>query len=100
MLNPSVIINGIEYRPVVTLPTQSDQMPLCETLLNLRKSSGMSLQAAGDLAGITKSYLWGLEHGIHYCPSLAVAKRIADMYGLSVDMLAAGLAASPDGSKG
>ena len=33
-----VIINGIEYRPVATLPAQSSQLPLCDTLRALRKS--------------------------------------------------------------
>jgi len=89
-VRPSVIINGVEYRPVATLHAQPVRMPLCDTLRELRKSAGMTLQEAGDLAGITKSYLWGLERAIH-CPSLAVAKRLADLYGVSVDLLASRL---------
>ena len=90
----NVMINGIEYRPVATLPAQSSQMPLCDTLRALRKSARLTLQGAGDLAGITKSYLWGLEKAAHQ-PSLAVAKRLADLYGVSLLDLAACQTANP-----
>ena len=43
-MTTSVIINGIEYRPVATLPPQSDPMPLCETLRALRKSAVLGLR--------------------------------------------------------
>ncbi len=88
MTTINVLVNGIEYRPVATLPAQSSQMPLCDTLRALRKSAKLTLQVAGDLAGITKSYLWGLEKAAHQ-PSLAVAKRLADLYGVSLLDLAA-----------
>lgn len=88
MTTINVIINGIEYRPVATLPEQSSQAPLGDTLRALRKSARLTLQGAGDLAGITKSYLWGLEKAAHQ-PSLAVAKRLADLYGVSLLDLAA-----------
>jgi DNA-binding XRE family transcriptional regulator len=94
MTTINVIINGIEYRPVATLPAQSSQMPLCDTLRALRKSAKLTLQGAGDLAGITKSYLWGLEKAAHH-PSLAVAKRLADLYGVSLLDLAACQTANP-----
>ncbi len=98
-MTTSVIINGIEYRPVATLPPQSDPMPLCETLRALRKSAGMTLQEAGDLAGITKSYMLGLERDATHGPSLAVAKRLADLYGVSVDLLASSLQAQKGGNE-
>lgn len=58
----------------------------------------MTLQEAGDLAGITKSYMWGLDRATH-SPSLAVAKRMDDLYGVSVDLLASRLQAQKGGNE-
>ncbi len=83
---PNVLIDGVLYRPVAKL-TCSDVISMGSCLLAARQDLGISLGKAANEIGITKSYLWSLEN-YRASPSLLVAGKIADAYGLSVALLA------------
>lgn len=56
-----------------------------------RDAIGLTLQEAGDAAGITKSHLHDLEHGRHANPGLYTCTRLAVALGLTVQAMAASL---------
>jgi len=54
----------------------------CSTLADLRKSKGLSLERAAQLAGISLASYYRYENGERE-PSIRTAFRIADMLGIS-----------------
>lgn len=87
----SVIINGITYAPRITLPPHG-LGTLGASLRSMRKASKMSIQAACNEIGCSKSYLWELEHDKAE-PGLRMAYLIASVYGVPLAALAACLGA-------
>lgn len=52
-----------------------------------RKARKMTLQQLSEKAGVSKSMVWGIEHGVHSNPSLTSVCSIAVALGVTVDYL-------------
>lgn len=87
----SVVINGIEYVPHITLKMSTELGTLGQALRTIRKAAKMSLDKAAEEIGCSKSYLWALEHDDGE-PGLRMAAEIANTYGIPLATLAACLA--------
>lgn len=62
----------------------ADTVTAFGALLNgSRKAMGKSLDEMAAALGMSKTHLWGLEHGRH-APSLIVAGRLAKAYHLTI----------------
>jgi putative transcriptional regulator len=55
-------------------------------LKKLRQKRGFTQEGMGQVLGITKDYVYMIENGRRN-PSFALAKRIADLYKVTVDEL-------------
>lgn len=53
----------------------------------LRHGLGLSLQVVADRAGLTKSWLWEIEHGRQSNPTINSAVSLARALGVSLDYL-------------
>lgn len=84
----SVVINGIEYVPRITLKAPAELGTLGQALRTMRKAAKMSLDKAADEIGCSKSYLWALEHDEGE-PGLRMAAEMAAVYGVPLATLAA-----------
>jgi transcriptional regulator with XRE-family HTH domain len=82
----SVVINGIEYVPKLKLQNVSGES-FGSTLRSMRKAAKYSLDKAAVEIGCSKSYLWGMEHDSGE-PSLRMAAKIAEAYGVPILALA------------
>jgi transcriptional regulator with XRE-family HTH domain len=84
----SVVINGIEYVPKLKLKLQHvSGESFGSTLRSMRKAAKYSLDKAAVEIGCSKSYLWDLEHDSGE-PSLRMAAKIAEAYGVPILALA------------
>ncbi len=63
-------------------------MSLASRLKELRFKSGQSLQQVADDVHASKPHIWELERGSSKNPSLALIKRLAIYFGVTVDYLA------------
>ncbi len=62
-------------------------MRLGERLFNLRQKSSQSLQQVADAIGISKAHVWELEKGRSKNPSFELVRKLAEHYGVSIDVL-------------
>ncbi len=83
----SVVINGVEYVPRITLKAPASFGSLGAALKELRKAQRLTLQSAADRIGCTKSHLHTLERDGSE-PGLRLAYRIAEAYGVPLLTLA------------
>lgn len=82
MMKMDVIINGRRFVPE---PARSDPKELPGVFLcRQRNLARLSLDEAAGLAGISKTYLWELEHDKAKDPSFRVVVALADLY--SIDL--------------
>ena len=58
-----------------------------EFLRRLRGSRGMTLRAVEERAKISNAYLSQVERGERGVPNIKVLRRLADVYGVSVEAL-------------
>jgi transcriptional regulator with XRE-family HTH domain len=56
-------------------------------LTRLRLAKGQSLQDVADAVGVSKAHIWELEKGRTDNPSMALVRRLADHFGLSLAAL-------------
>ncbi len=83
-----VRIDGVRY--VATSPYQwNGCFTLGAILREHRELSRLSLDHAALQSDISKTYLWELETGAANDPSFAIVVRLARLYGISLDVLAA-----------
>lgn len=68
-------------------PDEKTAANFSDALSEGRKKHNMTLDKASAAIGISKSYLWSLERGESE-PSLWIASKIADLYGLDLKSLA------------
>ena len=78
-----VMIDGVEYEPKMKRPIAV--MPLKQFLSERRKELKLTLDAASEKIGCSKSNLWELENGNHE-PSLAMAIKIANAYNFNASV--------------
>jgi transcriptional regulator with XRE-family HTH domain len=80
-----VVIDGVEYLP----KSDVSMMPrkFGEFLKAARESVKLTLEAASNNIGCSKSYIWELENGTGE-PSLRIARGIASAYGLKLETIA------------
>lgn len=83
----TVIINGMEYVPRLNLKPPAAFGSLGSALKELRKAQRLSLQAASERIGCTKSHLHTLERDGSE-PGLLLAHQIAEAYGVPLLTLA------------
>lgn len=83
-----VVINGVEYAPIVRASKSGTFETFGAALKAMRKQSGMTLNEASDVIGCSKSYLSELENDRSQ-PSLKVGLAISEAYGVSLVSLAA-----------
>lgn len=62
-------------------------MSLAARLSDLRAQSGQSLQQVADAVGVSKAHIWELEKGRTDNPAMALVRRLADHYGVSISRL-------------
>jgi transcriptional regulator with XRE-family HTH domain len=60
---------------------------LATKLLKLRQESGESLQGVADAIGASRAHVWEVETGRTKNPSLALIRRLADHFRVSVAWL-------------
>ena len=72
-----VTINGMRYVPHLDLEQR------VRTMRQLRALSPYTLTSAAKEIGCSKSHLWGVEKGRSE-PGILLAKRIAELYGVSI----------------
>lgn len=63
-------------------------MSLGNYLVSLRECAALSLCAAAEKTGLSKSYLWDVEHD-KCVPTLTVAKKIGKVYKCSLNQMGA-----------
>lgn len=63
-------------------------LKLAEQLSKLRLKSGESLQQVADAVKVSKAHIWDLERGRADNPSMALVKRLADHFKVTVASLA------------
>jgi transcriptional regulator with XRE-family HTH domain len=54
---------------------------LAKNALALRRARGLTQEQVCEQANLDRSYLWGIEKGIHN-PSIEVVARLAKVYGV------------------
>lgn len=69
-------------------------MEIGERLFSLRQKSGASLQQVADAVGVSKAHVWELEKGRSKNPSFELVRKLANHYGVPIDVLT-GDAAEP-----
>lgn len=79
-----VLIDGVEYAPRQIVKAGG---PLGPELKRMRDAIGLTLEEAAQRTGITKGYLWKIEHD-HNAVSFGILARLASVYGASLDDLA------------
>ena len=62
-------------------------MALAERLTALRLQRNASLQAVADAVGVSKAHIWELEKGRADNPTMALLKRLAAFYNVTVAYL-------------
>lgn len=62
----------------------------------LRSNLGLSLQEVSDRAGLTKSWLWEIEHGRQKNPTINSAVALSRALGVSLDYLTGLSSTMPD----
>lgn len=88
-----VVIDGVEYVPVVVRPDPGESLADC--LRRGRARRGWTLDEAAARVGLSKTYLWELEAGKATDPSLRVADALCSAYRISLAHLAATLDRAP-----
>lgn len=56
-------------------------------LKSLREKSGESLQQLADAVGVSKAHVWELEKGRSANPSFELVRRLAQHFGVTVEVL-------------
>lgn len=67
----------------MTSPKFADGIQVAKRAFDYRKAAGLTLQAAADRIGITKSHLWEFEKGSSANPTLRMITGLAQCYGVS-----------------
>ena len=62
-------------------------MQISERLFSLRQKSGQSLQEVADAVGVSKAHVWELEKGRSANPSFDLVRKLAEHFGVSLDVL-------------
>lgn len=62
-------------------------MEIEERLFSLRQKSGDTLQQVADAVGVSKAHVWELEKGRSKNPSFELVRKLAEHYGVSIDVL-------------
>ncbi|SEV91442.1 Transcriptional regulator, contains XRE-family HTH domain [Cognatiyoonia koreensis] len=62
-------------------------MSLGDRLFSLRQKSGESLQDVADEVGVSKPHIWDLEKGRSKNPSFELVRKLAEHYGVTIDVL-------------
>ena len=70
-------------------------MQIGERILSLRQKSGQSLQQVADAVGVSKAHVWELEKGRSANPSFELVRKLAQHFGVGLDVLS-GTSAEPD----
>ena len=70
-------------------------MQIGERLFSLRKKNGETLQQVADAVGVSKAHVWELEKGHSQNPSFDLVRRLANHFGVGMEVLA-GDADEPD----
>ncbi|MCB1328396.1 MAG: helix-turn-helix transcriptional regulator [Maritimibacter sp.] len=70
-------------------------MQIGERILSLRQKSGQSLQQVADAVGVSKAHVWELEKGRSANPSFELVRKLAQHFGVGLDVLT-GISAVPD----
>ena len=70
-------------------------MQIGERLFSLRTKSGQSLQYVADAVGVSKAHVWELEKGRSANPSFELVRKLAQHFGVGLDVLT-GSSAEPD----
>lgn len=55
-------------------------------LRETRAKAGKTLKDLSELTGLSRTYIWGLEHGRHV-PNLLIAGKLGDAYGANIQTL-------------
>ena len=82
-----VVVDGVRYLPIKRKTTR-DQRPLCDLLLDARKTKRESLEEAARRIGTTKSHLWRLEKNRACNPTLGLLQKLLSYYGIHYDEIA------------
>lgn len=69
-------------------------MEIGEKLFSLRQKTGASLQHVADAVGVSKAHVWELEKGRSKNPSFELVRKLAQHYGVPIEVLT-GDAAEP-----
>jgi len=80
-----VVIDRVEYVPVVEQPVAPKSMTLKAYLTKRRLQFGWSMEEAAEKIGCSKGYVWELENQIKN-PSLKMALKICKAYGFSANI--------------
>lgn len=67
-------------------------MSIGERLFSLRQKSGESLQQVADKVGVSKAHVWELEKGRSSNPSFELVRKLADHYGVPIEVLTGAVA--------
>ncbi|MCO6384884.1 helix-turn-helix domain-containing protein [Oceanicola sp. 502str15] len=70
-------------------------MSIGEKLFSLRQKTGESLQQVANAVEVSKAHVWELEKGRSRNPSFELVRKLADHYGVSIDVLT-GQASEPN----
>lgn len=70
-------------------------MQIGERLFSLRQKTGESLQDVANKVEVSKAHVWELEKGRSRNPSFELVRKLANHYGVSIDVLT-GDAEEPD----
>lgn len=62
-------------------------MQIGERLFSLRQKSGESLQEVADAVGVSKAHVWELEKGRSANPSFELVRKLAQHFGVALDVL-------------
>ncbi|GHF60608.1 helix-turn-helix domain-containing protein [Seohaeicola zhoushanensis] len=62
-------------------------MDIGERLYSLRQKTGESLQQVADKVGVSKAHVWDLEKGRSRNPSFELVRKLAEHYGVGIDVL-------------
>ena len=84
----NVTIDGVPYYPKPRLP-KGKPCRLGEQLRFSRETNRWSLDEVSRKTRLSKTYLWELEKGAATDPSFSVIVRLAKLYGIELDVLAA-----------
>ncbi len=82
------MIDGVQY-VAKSRGIASTDTTLGEVLASLRKASRYNLDEASQKSSISRTYLWELESGNATDPSFAIIVRLAKLYGVDLEGLAA-----------